>query len=331
MEQYKVYVSSKNQQFKTDSKNTILESSLKSNITLKYGCLNGICRVCKLKLVEGDISYLPNKNVCLTKDELNENYILPCCSIAKSDIVIESSSKSSNNKIGTIVKSIEHRNSTVIIKLSVSKNSDFEFNPGQYLDVLFNGVSRSYSIANNPKADQYFELHVKKQLNGLFSQYHLECLKVNDVVWIEASKGEFKIALNKNNNALFVATGTGFSPIQSMLLSDEVKDYEKIWVLWGGRTELDFYFSDKISEIKKIRPNCTFFPVYSRATEIGRHKVNIGYVQDFLTDIVHCFEDVDVYACGSINMIESLYNVLTEHCNDISNHFYSDAFYKSGC
>lgn len=60
----------------------ILQQLLKKGYKVPYSCKSGLCGACRCKLEEGEVEMLENEY--LTDSEVEENYILPCSSIALS-------------------------------------------------------------------------------------------------------------------------------------------------------------------------------------------------------------------------------------------------------
>jgi len=68
---------------------TILQAALRLNLTYPHHCRVGACARCKCKLVEGKVKELTESAYVLSKDELQQGYILACQSIPKTSIKIE--------------------------------------------------------------------------------------------------------------------------------------------------------------------------------------------------------------------------------------------------
>lgn len=67
-----------------DPDTTILESLEKNGIHPHYHCREGFCGACRTKLIEGSVEYTTDPLAFIDDDE-----ILPCCCIPKSDIHIQ--------------------------------------------------------------------------------------------------------------------------------------------------------------------------------------------------------------------------------------------------
>jgi len=68
---------------------TILQAALRLNLTYPHHCRVGACARCKCKLVEGKVKELTESAYVLSKQELEQGFILACQSIPKTPIKIE--------------------------------------------------------------------------------------------------------------------------------------------------------------------------------------------------------------------------------------------------
>ncbi|WP_072021917.1 ferredoxin reductase domain-containing protein [Xenorhabdus nematophila] len=94
-----------------------------------------------------------------------------------------------------------------------------------------------------PKDDGYIKIHVAKNKNGLFSDLICEKLEVNDLLWIYGPYGDFT-AQNRSEmrDIVFVATGTGFAPIKSLVESG-VFNENKVSLFFGAGEEIKIIIS----------------------------------------------------------------------------------------
>jgi CDP-4-dehydro-6-deoxyglucose reductase, E3 len=91
------------------------------------------------------------------------------------------------------------------------------FQAGQYLDVLLDdGRRRSFSIASPPHDAEPLELHVRHVPGGGFTERLFGTMGAGTLLRIEGPIGQF-VYEDDARPALFIAGGTGFAPIKSML------------------------------------------------------------------------------------------------------------------
>lgn len=68
---------------------TILDAihALPNGPRIPNACRSGVCGTCKLRKLEGRVQM--NHNGAITEEEIDEGYVLPCCSIPLSDVTVE--------------------------------------------------------------------------------------------------------------------------------------------------------------------------------------------------------------------------------------------------
>lgn len=307
---------------------SILDSALLGDISLPYSCRTGRCSACKCKILNGSTRLL-HSETGLTDDEKNEGWILSCVRSVESDVLLEIDDLC-DVKL-PIAKTLPCRIAEIntlapdilLIKLRLPPAVDFEFIPGQYIDIIGpNGVRRSYSLANSSFEQKLLELHVRRVDEGVMSYYWFNKAKVNDLIRLNGPLGTFFLRDVAGINLIFLATGTGIAPIKSMFeslihLPDE-KQPGSITVLWGGRQYQDLYMDFSSIPLKHL-----YVPVLSRA-ESSWEGVR-GHVQNALLALQPDLSNSVVYACGSNAMILDAKDFLKQ-AGLPANRFYFDAF-----
>lgn len=86
--QYSVFLKQQNVQFFIDSNQTILQAALAANYRFPVSCRNGSCRTCMCKMLEGTVHYKVEWP-SLSKEEKQEDWILPCVAFTDSDVVLD--------------------------------------------------------------------------------------------------------------------------------------------------------------------------------------------------------------------------------------------------
>ena len=57
---------------------------------MPYGCKDGACGSCKCKKLEGTVVHGPHQSKALSAEEEAAGYILTCCGVPQTDVVLES-------------------------------------------------------------------------------------------------------------------------------------------------------------------------------------------------------------------------------------------------
>ena len=71
---------------KQGDEKTLLDAALDNGINMPYSCKAGVCATCRCKLVEGEVEMI--ENYSLEDWELEQNYILSCQCIPKTDKIV---------------------------------------------------------------------------------------------------------------------------------------------------------------------------------------------------------------------------------------------------
>lgn len=323
-----VVKSSKELEFSSPEDVSILDSAMKNGYIFEYSCKTGLCGVCKTTLLEGEVIEL-QPQIALTESQKENKQILTCCCAPKTDILIDADDLSALHGIETKtlparISTIKKHTSEIIeVTLRFPPTAQFKFLEGQFIDVIHNNIHRSYSIASIASQKE-ITLLIKRFEGGKMSSYWFDQAEANDLLRVEGPKGTFFLR-DSSKPLLFLATGTGISPIMSILNSLEENDgfqqRQAITVYWGNRYPKEFIWQPAFKKL-----NVDFIQVCSKPDKGWDGKV--GYVQDIAMQKQPGLLESTVYACGSNSMIQSAKKVFT-NTGLPENQFYSDAFVQS--
>jgi CDP-4-dehydro-6-deoxyglucose reductase, E3 len=313
------------------AQDTILNAAEKSGVVLAYSCRTGRCSTCKCKVISGDTIPLVDE-LGLSQKEKDEGWILSCVRSATSNLAIEI------DDLGDLllpkpalfpcrINNIDRVSKNVVrVGLRLPPSSNFKIFPGQYVDIIGpSGVRRSYSVANHV-TDNILEFHVGEVDGGCLSDYWFREAKMNDLLRLNGPLGTFFLRSIKDQDVVFLATGTGIAPIKAMIESITLLAPEEhpnsLTVFWGGRTSNDLY-TDPSVDCALLR----YVPVLSRSTLDWKGQK--GYVQDVFLNEQPDLSNCVIYACGSEKMTHSSFEILVKSGLPEKN-FFSDVFLPSG-
>jgi len=319
-----------NKTFTCDKDSTIFEAAKNNNIILEHSCLSSRCRSCVVKVLSGK-TINKEEELVLTEDDKNAKFILSCNAKPLSDIELDIEDigditlfekKIIPSKISIIEKLTDD---VLKIVLRLPPNSNFNFNSGQYVNIIKGNLTRSYSIANCSDHKNQLEFFIKKYKNGLMSEYFFKEAKINDLLRLEGPIGTFFLRDSCSKNIVFLATGTGVAPIKSILegLDKSQKNYQNknLWVIVGARFQEDLFWEPDFNNL-----NIKYIPVLSR--QYNDWNGAKGYVQEVVLKQQIDLKNTQVYACGSNEMILSAKKLLLKN-NLTENNFFSDAFVQT--
>ncbi|MFA8436690.1 MAG: ferredoxin--NADP reductase [Marinifilaceae bacterium] len=194
-------------------------------------------------------------------------------------------------------KILDVRNLTPSTYVIQMEKNGFEFKTGQYITLGRTGSidRREYSIYSSEK-DKYLEVLIKEVDEGLVSKQLKKC-KTGDALDIDGPFGHFSLKEEEisKRKFLFIATGTGISPIHSFIKTYPELDYT---LLHGVREGSDACERECYEDDRYIL--CT-----SRDKTGDFHGRVTDYLLKYPVD-----PDTVCYLCGNCYMIYEVYDIL---------------------
>ena len=316
---------------------TVLAAALRVGITLPYGCRNGACGSCKGRILEGTVDYGNSQSHVLADFEKKAGLALFCQARPLSDLLIEAREISGVGelpirKLPCRVQEIHKvAPDVVVLKLKLPANERLQFLAGQYIDILMkDGKRRSYSMGNPPHDDEYIELHVRNMAQGAFTEYVFNRMKEKDILRFEGPLGTFFMREDSDKPMIFVASGTGFAPIKSIIEhAFQLGTTRQMVLYWGGRRPADIYMGEIAARWQQEHDNFGFVPVISDAAPEDNWSGRKGFVHRAVMEDFPDMSGYQVYSCGAPIVVESAHLDFTTSCKLPEEEFYSDAFTPS--
>ncbi|NPU90352.1 MAG: 2Fe-2S iron-sulfur cluster binding domain-containing protein [Gammaproteobacteria bacterium] len=301
-------------------KETVLNGALRHKLDFPYSCKVGGCAACKCQLVSGKVKELTDKSYLLSKEEIQQNFILGCQSIPVSDVEIKLpvNPLAQQRTQGTIVKQVAltHDISEVFIELDTA----VQYRPGQYASVQAAGTdipARCYSFAHacTPGGRRDISFFIRAVPNGRMSHWLMNPAALNQKVSLHASLGDFYLR-DSRRDLLCIAGGSGLAPLIALLegalegAQETGAANRNVFLLMGARSQRDLYYLDAIKALQqKWQGRFEFIPVLSEEPADSDWKGQRGWVTDAITpDIAG---NAEGYLCGPPPMIDAAITCMT--------------------
>jgi len=334
---FNVKVEPSGRAFTAQDGEALLAAAIRQGVGLPYGCKDGACGSCKCKKLEGTVVHGPHQSKALSAQEEADGYVLTCCAVPHSDVVIESRQVTDESafpirKMPARVSSLSKASPDVmLLTLQLPANEVFKYHAGQYVEfMLRDGSRRSYSMANAPhtQADKPgLELHIRHMAGGLFTDQVFSTLKEKDILRIEGPYGSFFLREDSNKPLVLLASGTGFAPIKAIIEHMRLKNIRRPAVLyWGGRRPQDLYMGDWVAAQCAEMPNLQYVPVVSEALPEDGWQGRTGFVHRAVLQDFPDLSGHQVYACGAPIVVESARADYTGQAGLPPEEFFADAF-----
>lgn len=318
--------------FPIEAHETILEAALRHGYVLPYSCRDGVCGVCKGKVVCGQVDHGKPLDSALSEAEKAQGMALFCCAKPQSDLTLQCREVSAVKDIQ--VKTLPCRvhsmekvaDDVMVLKLKLPANERLQFLAGQYIDILQKEQKpRSFSLANAPHSDDLLELHIRNIAGGAFTHHVFNELKERDIMRFKGPLGTFFLREDGDKPIIFVASGTGFAPIKAIIEHALFIGIQRpMHFYWGARKLADLYLLEmaKQWEAQGIR----FTPVLSDALPEDEWQGRTGFVHRAVMEDYADLSAHEVYACGAPVVVEAAHADFTGQCGLPNEAFYSDAF-----
>jgi ferredoxin-NADP reductase len=187
------------------------------------------------------------------------------------------------------------------------------FEAGQWLNLVLplpsGDIRRAYSIASPPDGTPRFELAVTEVTGGPGSTY-LGALAPGAKLRAIGPQGFFTRAPLDPAPALLVATGTGVTPLYSMMQTAlRAGTTTPMWLLLGVRHETDLLYRAELEALAASSPAAQIHFTLSQGAPdwTGRR----GYVQSHVPELYDAMRRLDagephIYVCGLERMVSAV-------------------------
>ncbi len=217
------------------------------------------------------------------------------------------------NTSGTFAASVidlrEENLDTFTVTLKPSKRWP-GFTAGQYIELSMeiNGslLSRIFSISSPPHIHQssgMIELTIQKQFNGKVTPHLSEHLTSNKNICISKAKGDFTVNDNSTKPLLFIAAGSGITPIRSIItqLLAQNNNNTNIDLMYYARNNKHL-FREELEYHQEKYPQ--FYVRFINSNTEGR--ININH-------LARDYKSKKAYICGPGSMIENTVELLKKN------------------
>lgn len=206
--------------------------------------------------------------------------------------------------------------SVVEVTFQMVEPQMIEYQSGQFIilhtaQMQGKSLKRSYSIASPPSPER-LRLCIKVILQGISSNF-IKNLKEGQEVSFSGpwGKGKLTFPQETGDTLVFVATGTGISPIFS-LLSEHLPrhPHKEFKFYWGLRSQDDLFYLDELNVLRSSFPYFSYAVTLSQARE--GWSGSRGRVTTLLAQLLGDFKDSEWFLAGNGGMIYDLSQMLLE-------------------
>ncbi|MGZ4969192.1 MAG: 2Fe-2S iron-sulfur cluster-binding protein [Methylobacter sp.] len=286
--------------FSSEPGETVLETLLRENVQVPYGCRQGLCQACLMRSLDNSPPVSAQTGL---KDTLQkQNYFLPCICHPEQDMTV-----ALPNSQGASIEAVVIKKQLLtpdIVHLVLEYKSQFNFFAGQFVNLKRpDGLTRSYSIANIPLPKNTLEFHIRRLPNGQFSSWVYDELELGAQLTISEAQGSCHYLPGRAEQPLMlVGTGSGLAPLYGIIADALAQKHSGPIHLFHGSRDLNgLYFVDEMRELAEKFNNFHYTPCVS-GEDIEADHVR-GRAHDIALSSAETLKGWRVFLCGHPEMV----------------------------
>ncbi len=214
-------------QFAVEGHETLLQAGMRAGLKLNYGCGNGSCGMCNVRVTAGQVVRTMATDYPLSENEKSQGYVLACAhTAASSEITLETLEARGpadipQQQIVTTVRALRSlAPDTLLLHLQTPRSHRLRFLAGQSVTLGLaegDGLRSTYPIASCPCDDRNLQFFIARDAEDpLAARLFAGGLKSGDAVTVWGPEGEF-VLVEDAHPLVFAACDTGFAPVKSLI------------------------------------------------------------------------------------------------------------------
>jgi CDP-4-dehydro-6-deoxyglucose reductase len=232
-------------QFSVEGHDTLLQAGLRAGLKLNYGCGNGTCGMCKVRVIDGEVARVQHCDYPLSEAEKAQGYTLMCAHTpASAELTIETLEADGPQDIApqqivTTVREVrELAPDTRLLHLQTPRSHRLRFLAGQTVTLGLGGgaqddLHRTLPVASCPCDDRNLHFFVGREDDAFSRQVFGGALKPGASVDLWGPQGDFVLE-SSDRPLVFAACDLGFAPVKSLiehaLARDEAPSLSLFWL-----------------------------------------------------------------------------------------------------
>jgi ferredoxin-NADP reductase len=207
--------------------------------------------------------------------------------------------------------------------------AQFKFLPGQFitleLPIAGQIIHRSYTVSSSPARPHTISITVKRQPNGIVSNWLHDHLKIGEVLDVLPIAGDFSCAHHIASKYLLLSGGSGVTPLMSMSRSFyDLAENQDVVFIHSARAPEDIIFRKELDLMAFNQPNFRTAFICEKAEANWNQPT--GYLNiDLLKQIAPDFLGREVLTCGPKPYMEAVRSMLSKASFDML-HYHEESF-----
>ena len=219
-------------QFAVEGHDSLLQAGVRAGLHLNYGCGNGTCGMCKVRVTSGEVTRIRHTDYALSDAERAQGYVLACAhTAASSELTLETLEASGpadipQQQIVATVRAVRPlAPDTMLLHLQTPRSQRLRFLAGQSVTLGLesgcgdsgDGVRTQLAVASCPCDDRNLHFFVpRSDEDPVSARLFGGALEAGDTVTVWGPHGEFSL-VEGSQPLVFAACDTAFAPVKSLI------------------------------------------------------------------------------------------------------------------
>jgi len=274
--------------FPAAQKESLLHAALQAGLNVDHGCTNGRCGHCKARLLSGELARIRQHDFVLSEADKEAGTVLMCCHSARSPVSLETSLASDGSDIPlqnltARVRRLEQVDeNTLRLYLRTPRSNTLRFMAGQHAILrLDNELQRELPIASCPCDGLNLEFHLHRESSEPFTDFIFNQASKSMPVQVSAPCNGITLVEDDPSPIMFIAWGTGFAPIQSIIENCLSLNFQQQMVFHWVVHEHEIHYADGYCRsVADAIDNFHYHPIQTDTADEAINKI-ISWHQDF--------------------------------------------------
>jgi CDP-4-dehydro-6-deoxyglucose reductase len=215
-------------EFTVEGHDTLLQAGLRAGLMLNYGCGNGTCGMCKVRVIKGEVVKTQPFDYPLSEAEKRQGYTLACAhTAASSELTLELLEAAGprdipEQQIVATVRAISAlAPDTRLLHLQTPRSHRLRFLAGQSVTLGMatggDDLHATLALASCPCDDRNLQFFIARDEADPLARLVFDGgLKAGDALTVWGPTGDFVLA-EGSRPLVFAACDTAFAPIKSLI------------------------------------------------------------------------------------------------------------------
>lgn len=193
-------------------------------------------------------------------------------------------------------------------------NEQIPYTAGQFVEAIFDDNKiLPLSIANRPSMTGELEFHVRHNASYPMAQQFLAALSYDKKITFKGPLGDSTLHRAKAaHKMVFVAGGTGFTPLKALLEEAFcLTPHKEIALYWGIRKPQDAYKTELLERWQHQFPFFSYALVLSEPLSFPDWRSPCGLVHEYVASRYTHFKDEVVFVSGPFAMIKAAFSLFS--------------------